>query len=192
MSNVFSNLSLNSNKIVNLATPTADTDAATKLYSEVSPMQYFSGENTVFGSTDFHVDLASRIAVPLAGSTTIVGDFTATTNGFQTDFDGAVLLSYNIHFETTTGDTAERRQIKTRLERTRSAVTTLISPECTTAYIRFASLCNFGSNTFRQIFNVENGDTYEIMAWKFDTAATSTNALLSSANTSTLTAIRIG
>lgn len=181
-SDIYNDLNLNSNKIVNLTTPTADTDLSTKAYSEISVKNSF-----VSSSSDTTTDLdvaAPGIIVPIANTSTIVGDFTATTDGLQTDFNGVVLFGINI----LTTATTDRSGISAQLTRTRSGVTTTLGHKAIT-YIRNLQNTVQSSINFSTIQTVENGDVYEVTT--INERAASTTTIFISGDAS-LFAIRIG
>jgi len=181
---------MNSNKITNLATPTATTDLATKLYTETPVKHYIRCENTVFGNTTTNLNVAdpARAVVQITGSSTIVGDFSVNGNGIQCDFNGVVYFMGNVNTEI---DGAGSRQVcAINLQRTRSAVTTDIGTVSICGFIRNTSGMTGTSYHLTEIQSVQNGDVFELVSHQY--AADVTPVYLAAAGTSNFCALRIG
>jgi len=187
MANCYSNIDLNTNKITNLATPSADTDAATKLTASTAPQHCIECSNTVSGGTSTNLNSATAVVAELTGTSTIVGSsFSVSGNGIQCDFTGVALFTVNIH----TTSAGSQIICRFRLQRTRSAVTTDIGPFSLCGIMRGTTGIYEGSCHITDIQSVENGDLFEVTSIQY--SAFTTAAYLTAAGTSNFVALRIG
>lgn len=159
MSNVYSDLDVNSNKVTNVTTPTADTDGATKLYADISPKEYIICTNSVSGTSTTNLHQGTYQVAQLTGNSTINGDFSVSGNGIQTDFTGIAYINVNLHLISDTG--SARLSSDFQLRRTRSATPVELGP-ITNIYARSVNSLE-ASNSLSCIQSVQNGDVFEVV-----------------------------